>query len=136
MWSHAVLVADILSIRLLVWLLGLLFAETVNDAGGILDSDLFFHDRYTRLAAYHHSKGRVATSHRFAVLAGAYRRPTPDDDDPLPAAAMAMPVPRCWITTNAVATRQSTGTTRGAPSDAVLLPSSCPPGMASVGRSE
>lgn len=69
--------------------------------GGILDSHLFFYDRYSDLAEYHRLKGRTAKANRLAASAEAYYQAAPDDDEP-EAAAMAMPVPRPRINTNAV----------------------------------
>jgi hypothetical protein len=81
-WSHALIVLDIVSMKVFVWVLGQLFIWAVDPNGGILDSHLFFFDRYSELAEGH----RVAA---------------PDDDEP-EAAAMAMPVPRPRMNTNAV----------------------------------
>jgi hypothetical protein len=87
-----------------LWVLGQLFAWAVDPNGGILDSHLFFYDRYSDLAEYHRLRGRTAKADRFAAIAEAYYRAAPDDDDEPEAAAMAMPVPRTPISTNAVST--------------------------------
>ena len=72
---------------------------------GVLDSHLFFFDRYSDLADDHRSKGRIAKADRFAAIAEAYYKAAPDDDGP-EAAAMAMPAPRPRIDTNAVSTAE------------------------------
>jgi len=88
---------DIWSMKLLVWLLG-------RD-GELLDSHLFFFDRYSDLADYHRARGRTLKAERFAAIAEAHFDAAPDDDDdPLEAAAMAMPIPRPRLNTNAVST--------------------------------
>jgi hypothetical protein len=116
MWSHARIVLDIMSMRVFVWVLAKLFTSAVDPNGGILDSHLFFYDRYSDLAEYHRLKGRAAKADRLAAIAEAYYRAAPDDDEP-EAAAMAMPVPRPPIRTNAVST---TRVLRRTPRDARL----------------
>ena len=101
-WAHALLVVDIVSMKVFVWVLGELFAWAVDPNGGVLDSHLFFYDRYSHLAEYHFGKGRSAKAERLAAIAEAYYRAAPDDDEPPEAAAMAMPVPRPPVKTNAV----------------------------------
>ena len=51
-WSHALLVVDIAAMKVFVWALGQLFPWAADPNGGILDSDLFFYDRYSGLADY------------------------------------------------------------------------------------
>jgi hypothetical protein len=94
--SHAWLVLDILSMQLFVWLLG--------RNGELLDSHLFFFDRYAQLADYHRARGRVTKAERLAAIAEAHYQSAPDDEPPRKTAAMAMPVPRPWTSTNAVST--------------------------------
>ena len=103
-WSHARIVLDIASMKVVVWVLGQLFTWAVDPTGGILDSHLFFYDRYSELAEYHCLKGRTSKAERFAAIAEAHYQAAPDDDDEPEAAAMAMPVPRPPIHTNAVGT--------------------------------
>jgi hypothetical protein len=102
-WSHALIVLDIVSMKVFVWMLGQLFTWAIDSNGGILDSHLFFYDRYSELAEYHRLKGRTAKADRLAAIAEAYYQAAPDDDEP-EAAAMAMPAPRPPINTNAVST--------------------------------
>ena len=94
-WAHARLLVDIWSIKVLVWGLG--------RNGELLDSHMFFFDRYSDLAGYHRMKGRTAKAERLAAIAEAHYQAAPDDDDP-EAAVMAMPVPRPPLKTNAVST--------------------------------
>lgn len=102
--SHALIVLDVASMKVFVWVLGQLFPWSVDPNGGILDSHLFFYDRYSDLAEYHRLRGRTAKADRLAAIAEAYYEAAPDDDDEPEAAAMAMPVPRPPIRTNAVST--------------------------------
>jgi hypothetical protein len=103
-WSHASTLVDIVSMNVFVWVIGQLFTWAVDPNDGILDSHLFFYDRYSILAEYHRSKGRIAKAERIAAIAEAYYQAAPDDGDEPEAAAIAMPVPRPWINTNAVST--------------------------------
>ena len=103
-WSHVLIVLDIASMKVFVWVLGQLFAWAIDSNGGILDSHLFFYDCYCDLAEYHRLKGRTARADRLAAIAEAYYQAAPDDDDEPEAAAMAMPVPRPRMNTNAVST--------------------------------
>ena len=93
--AHACLLIDLLSMKLFVWLLG--------EDGELLDSHLYFFDKYSDLADYHGLRGRLDKAERLAAIAEMYFQAAPDDDDS-PAAAMAMPVPRPWVRTNAVST--------------------------------
>jgi hypothetical protein len=101
------IVLDIASMKVFVWMLGQLLSWAVDPNGGILDSHLFFHDRYSDLAEYHRLRGRTAKADRLAAIAEAYYQAAPDDDDEPEAAAMAMPVPRPLIRTNAVSTTRA-----------------------------
>ena len=93
-WSHVRLVVDIASMKLFVWAFG--------RNGELLDSHLFFYHRYSELADYHDLRGRIARAERFAAIAEAHYQAAPGDDEPPEAAAMAMPVPRPPVNTNAV----------------------------------
>ena len=120
-WSHALLVVDIVLMKMFVWVLGELFAWAVDPSGGVLDSHLFFFDRYSDLAEYHRLKGRIAKADRLAAIAEVYYQAAPDDDEPPEAAAMGMPVPRAPVNTNAVSTTRVTKPPVDRPSS--LLPS-------------
>jgi hypothetical protein len=91
--AHARLLLDIVSMKILVSILG-------RD-GELLDSHLFFFDRYSDLADYHRQQGQVAKADRLAAIAEAYFQAAPDDEPP-EAAAIAMPVPCPRTSTNAV----------------------------------
>ena len=91
--------------KVFVWILRTsFFAWAVDPSGGVLDSHLFFYDRYSDLAEYHRLRGRTAKAEGLAAIAEAYYQAAPDDDDEPEAAAMAMPVPHAPIRTNAVST--------------------------------
>src|ERR1700686_3243306 len=94
--SYARLLADVLSLKIFVWMFG--------RNGELLDSHLFFFDRYSELADHHRRKGRMAKADRLAAIADAHYQAAPGDDDEPPAAAMAMPVPQPPTSTNAVST--------------------------------
>jgi hypothetical protein len=86
--------------KLFVWMLG--------QNGELLDSHLFFFDRYSDLADYHRLKGRTAKAGRLAAIAEAHYQAAPGDDEPPKAAAMSMPAPRPPLNTNAVSTTRVT----------------------------
>lgn len=111
-WLHARLLVDIFSMKIFVWIL--------SRKGELLDSHLFFFDRYSDLADYHRGKGRIAKADRLAAIAEAHYQAAPDDEPPH-AAAMAMPVPRPPMKTNAVSTKRVTRRPAGGRS--VVLPS-------------
>ena len=106
--------------KVFVWALGL-FAWAFDPNGGVLDSHLFFYDRYSDLAEYHRLKGQTAKADRLAVIAEAYYQAAPDDDEPPEAVAMAMPVPRPPVNPNAVSTTYVPKPSANRPSD--LAPS-------------
>ena len=110
--THTRLLVDIWSMKLFVWLLG--------RNGELLDSHLFFFDRYSDLADYHRSKGRTARAERLEAIAEAHYQAAPDDEPP-EAAAMAMPVPRPPVNTNAVTTKRMNQPSIGRPS--TIMPS-------------
>ena len=123
-WAHAVLLVDILSMKVFAWALGELFAWAVDPNGGVLDSHLFFYDRYSDLAEYHRLKGRASKADRLAAIAEAFYQAAPDDDEPPEAAAIAMPMPRPRVNTNAVSTALLPKPHAKRPSD--LVPSPAP----------
>ena len=95
--AHARLLLDVASMRLFVWI--------ASRDGELLDSHLFFFDRYSDLADYHRQNGRIAKADRLAAIAEVHFQAAPDDDEPPEkAAAMAMPVPPVRTSTNAVST--------------------------------
>ena len=78
--------------KLLVWLLG-------RD-GKLLDSHLFFFDRYTQLADFHRQFRLLRLASKLLELARAHFDAAPGDDEP-PAAELAIPVPRPPVRTDA-----------------------------------
>ena len=92
--AHARLLVDLLSMKIFVSLFG--------RHGELLDSHLFFFDKYSELADYHRLKGRTAKADRLAGMAEAHYQAA--HDDPPTAAAIAMPVPRPPTITSAVST--------------------------------
>jgi hypothetical protein len=121
-WSHALIVLDILTMKVFVWVLGQLFTWAVDPNGGVLDSHLFFYDRYSDLAEYHRLRGRTAKADRLAAIAEGYFQAAPDDDDEPEAAAMAMPVPRPPVRTNAVSSTRLPKPRGNEPSGLAPLP--------------
>ena len=95
-WMRARLVVDLWSMKLFVWLLG--------SDGELVDSHLFFFDRYLDLADYHRLRGRAVKADKLAAIAEAHYRAAPGDDEPPEAAAIAMPAPRPRVNTTAVST--------------------------------
>jgi hypothetical protein len=64
----------------------------------------YFFERYSRLADHHRTRGNVQKAKRFSDRAEAHRAVEDvEDDGPPYAAAMAMPRPRPYLRTNAVA---------------------------------
>lgn len=121
MWSHAHIALDIVSMKVFLWVLRHVVTEAADPDGGILDSHLFFYDRYSELADYHRLKGRTAKADRLAAIAEAHYQAAPDDDGP-EAAAVAMPVPRPRMNTNAVSTTCVPQPEADEPSDLVPSP--------------
>ena len=112
-WAHVRLLLDIWSVKMFVSLLG--------RNGELLDSHLFFFDRYSELAEYHRLSGRLVKVERLEAIAEAYYQAAPGDDEPPEAAAAAMPVPQPPIMTNAVSTTRANDPSVGRPSS--LAPS-------------
>jgi hypothetical protein len=92
-WSLSL---DLLSGKALVW-----FATWGRDAELTRDAHRYFYDRYSRLSDYHRRHGHTRKALRFEAKAEQHRV---DGDGPPYAAAMAMPRPRRFTRTRAVAT--------------------------------
>ena len=73
---------DIWSMKLFVWLFG--------QNGELLDSYLFFFDRYSELADEARRNGRIAIADRLGAIAEAHFRAAPDDEPPEAAAMIAV----------------------------------------------
>ena len=63
---HARLLIDILSMKMFVWMFG--------RNGELLDSHLFFFDRYAGLADHHRRQGRIAKADRLATAYDEHQR--------------------------------------------------------------
>lgn len=109
------LIIDILSIKVLVWMFG--------ENGELLDSHLFFFDRYSELSELHRRSGRFFKADVLAAIAEVHYKAAPgdDDDDPKDAAAMAMPLPQAPQMTNAVSTTRVRKTGGGPSGHAPLV---------------
>lgn len=92
-WSIAL---DLLSAKILVWI-----ARRGRSSELTPEAHLYFFDRYQRLAALYHARGRTAKAKAFQAKANEHYRPGQDDGPPY-AAAMAMPRPRRMLQTDAV----------------------------------
>jgi hypothetical protein len=90
------LVADLASAKALAWI-----ARVGKDAALSPEADVYFADRYRRLARYHRAHGRTGKASRLEARAAAHWRAAGGDDPPY-AAAMAIPRPRRWVVTDAV----------------------------------
>jgi hypothetical protein len=112
---HARLLLDIWSMKLFVWLFG--------QNGELLDSHLFFFDRYTELADRAKRNGRIEMAARLTAIAATHFQAAPDDEPP-DAAAMAMPVPQPPVKTNAVSATRVTKPTVKSSSTVVPSPAS------------
>jgi len=113
-WASRSFLADVWSMKLFVWMLG--------HNGELLGSHLFFFDRYSDLADYYRLSGQAAKAERLTAIAEAHYRAAPDDDEPPEAAAMAMPVPRTPVSTNAVSTTRMTNRLAGRSPDLATSP--------------
>jgi len=99
LWS---LSADLVSAKVLAWV-----ATAGRDAELTPEAHIFFFDRYRRLAEYHRAHGRLRRANRLQAKADEHYRAS-GGDGPY-AAAMAMPRPRQFVRTNAVAGRRFDG---------------------------
>jgi hypothetical protein len=90
---------DLASASVLVWI-----ASFGRDVDLTRDAHLYFFDRYSRLAEYHRAHGHVEKARRFEAKAEDHFEA--GGGGPPYAAAMAMPRPRRFVTTNAVSARR------------------------------
>lgn len=91
------LVLDIVTVKFLVWAFGC--------NGELLDSHLFFFDRYSDLADWCAAWGFTTRAERWRALAEAHYQLAPDDDDPPEAAGMALPLPESYESMEAIGQR-------------------------------
>lgn len=94
--SHWTLTLDLASANVLVWL-----ASFGREAELTREAHLYFFDRYSRLADYHRRRGHTAKAKQFDAKADEHRLDEFNGDPPF-AAAMAMPRPRRFVSTDAV----------------------------------
>jgi hypothetical protein len=87
---------DLLTAKVLVWV-----ASVGRDAEITSDAHIYFFDRYQRLAAHHRGLGHDARARRLQAKADEHYALGGGDGPPY-AAAMGMPRPRHWLSTNAV----------------------------------
>jgi hypothetical protein len=100
---HWALVVDLLSAKAMVWA-----ARFGRDVELKPEAHVYFFDRYSRLAEYHRSRGRVDKARRFQRKADEHYRASGGFDGPPYAAAMAMR-PSRFVRTNAVSSRDLGG---------------------------
>jgi hypothetical protein len=86
---------DVLWTRLLVWVVSMGREVELRP-----DTHLYLCDRYARLACEHDRRGRKAKARTLRAKAEEHYQASGGDGPPY-AAAMAMPRPRQWITTDA-----------------------------------
>jgi hypothetical protein len=86
---------DLVSAKLLVWVVSL-----GRDAVLRPEADLYFFDRYMRLADVYDHRGNHAKARRLRAKA-ADHNPVGGGSGPPYAAAMALPRPRRWLVTDA-----------------------------------
>jgi hypothetical protein len=87
---------DLMSAKVLVWI-----ASVGRDANLTSEAHIYFFDRYQRLAEYHRRRGHEARARRLQAKADEHYALGGGDGPPY-AAAMGMPRPRRWFTTDAV----------------------------------
>ena len=101
--SLARLRLDVTSARVLIWIVSLgVDAELTNEA------DLYFFDRYRRLAECYRRRGNARRAAEMELKAEEHARHGGWDGPPY-AAAMNMPGPTRWVTTDAVSNRRLGG---------------------------
>src|SRR5262245_47202981 len=94
--SASLLRLDLMTAKVLVWVAGL-----VRDGQLPSEAHLYFFDRYQKLADYHRRRGHVARAMRLQAKADEHYEMGGGDGPPY-AAAMGMPRPRSWLSTDAV----------------------------------
>jgi hypothetical protein len=97
------LAADLVSARVLVWI-----ARFGRETDLTRDAHLFFADRYRRLSEIHRGRNHLVRAARLEHKAQEHHYAAGGDGPPY-AAAMALPRPRRFVTTNAVSSRRLDG---------------------------
>jgi len=101
--SLARLRIDVASARILVWVATVGRDDELSD-----EAHHYFFDRYQRLSACYRQRGKVARAQKMQAKAEAHRRFGGWDGPPF-AAAMGMPRPKRWMTTDAVSRQRIDG---------------------------
>jgi hypothetical protein len=91
------LIADVVSAKVLVWV-----ARFGRHAELTRDAHLYFADRYRRLSEVHRLRNDMPQALRLERKAEEHEHAAGYDGGPPYAAAMALPRPRRFVTTNAV----------------------------------
>src|SRR3954471_21222199 len=91
---------DLVSAKVLVWI-----ASVGRNAALTAEAHLYFFDRYEKLADYHRRRGHAARARTLQEQADEHHRLGGGDGPPY-AAALGMPRPRRWLTTDAVSHRR------------------------------
>ena len=86
---------DVATAKVVVWIL-----SGGHDVELADDSHLYLFDRYSRLADHYRRRGHNKRAHRLQAIADEHYEM--GGGDPPRAAAMAMPRPRRWMSTDAV----------------------------------
>lgn len=94
---------DVASARVLVW-----FVSVGRDVELTSEADLYFFDRYQRLADCYRRRGREDRARMMQLKADAHARHGGWDGPPY-AAAMSLPRPARWLSTDAVSKRRAGG---------------------------
>jgi len=98
--SRWALSVDVAFANVLVWL-----ARFGREGELTREAHLYFFDRYSRLASYHRGRGHADKAARFDAKAESHHVDQFDSGPPF-AAAMAMPRPRRFVSTDAVSRRR------------------------------
>ena len=94
--SISTLRLDLMTAKALVWV-----ASVGRDAELTSEAHIYFFDRYRRLAECHRRRGHTARARRLQAIADEHLALGGGDGPPY-AAAMGMPRPAQWLTTDAI----------------------------------
>jgi len=94
---------DLVSAKVLVWI-----ASVGRDAELTAEAHIYFFNRYQTLADHHRRRGHAARARRLQEKADEHHRLGGSDGPPY-AAAMGMPRPRQWFSTDVVSRHRAGG---------------------------
>ena len=94
---------DLMTAKALVWV-----ASVGRDAELTSEAHIYFFDRYRRLAECHRRRGHTARARRLQAIADEHFALGGGDGPPY-AAAMSMPRPAQWVTTDAISRSEVRG---------------------------